>query len=235
MNPYFIEIDDRQQFDLGELARPVYKLACRTDFSQPGFALIKLPADETSAGLRRAMVNLKEMLSHEHREKRGVHLEWFNMTRFDQKNTTKPHRDGAPRESLLILGYEPTIVKSIISMADYSRCAHEMGITPDKFLEDFNPMYEKGLEKLAPYTTQILEFDPSSFQMLIVNNSSNALSSTEARWQGVLHSATVSNDAASRIINSTCIAPSDSIDSVMVEPAQLAAFLESDAVAGAYA
>jgi hypothetical protein len=108
-----------------------------------------------------------------------------------------------------------------------------MGITPDEFLEDFNPMYEKGLEKLASFTTEIREFDSSFFQILIVNNSSNPFSATKPRWQGVLHSATVSKDAAPRIINSTCVAPSDSIDSVMVGPDQLADFLDKDAVAGA--
>lgn len=179
------------------------------------------------------MVDLKEMLSSLHYSIRGSSLEWFNMTRFDQKNTTKPHRDGAPSESLLILGYEPTSVRSKISMADYSRCAHELGITPDRFLEDFNPMYEKGLEKLAPFTTELREFDPASFQILIINNSSNPLSETEPKWQGVLHSATVSSDVAARVINSTCVAPTG-ISEFEIGSKQIAEFLDAETVAGSY-
>lgn len=82
-----------------------------------------------------------------------------------------------------------------------------MGITPDHFLEEYNPMYEKGLELIKPYTTQLTHFDISAFQILIVNNSSNPYISDQ-KWQGVLHSATVIGAAPKpRIINSTCVYP----------------------------
>lgn len=119
-------------------------------------------------------------------------------------------------------------------MADYSRCAHEMGITPDEFLEEFNPMYEKGLEKLAPFVTQVREFDESSFQILIINNSSNPLSEGNRKWQGVLHSATVADDTAPRIINSTCVAPAGFSETTLVGPAQVADFLEMEQMSGTY-
>jgi hypothetical protein len=235
MQSHFIKINDSQDSDNGAVARQLYDLVCRTDFTQPGFALLRLAPDETSTGQRRLMVQLKEYLSSFHFKERGSRLDWFNMTRFDQKNTTKPHRDGAPSESLLILGYEPTVVKSNISMADYSKCAYELGLTPDKFLEEFNPMYEKGLELLAPFTTQISEFDPSFFQILIVNNSSSALSAKQQKWQGVLHSAIVSKDDAPRIINSTCIAPCGYIEAKPVSDEQISEFLESTTIAESYA
>ena len=44
--------------------------------------------------------------------------------------TTRPHRDGGPDECLLLLGYEPSSVPAELRMADYSRCAHGLGLTP---------------------------------------------------------------------------------------------------------
>ena len=50
--------------------------------------------------------------------------------RFDQQETTKFHLDGAPDESLLVLGYEPSNVRSRPCLADYSRCVLDLGIEP---------------------------------------------------------------------------------------------------------
>lgn len=120
-------------------------------------------------------------------------------------------------------------------MADYSKCAHEMGISPDEFLEEFNPMYEKGLDKLAPYVTALTEFDPSSFQILIVNNSSNPITETDCMWQGVLHSATVLDNEGSRVINSTCVAPSGFSETDLVSADKVQQFLDVEAIANSYA
>jgi hypothetical protein len=204
---HFIDLSRQQSINTANLAQYVYQLVCRCDFIQPGFALVRLPKEMTSLHQRRLMVDLKEQLSLLYQSDRGTALDWFNMTRFDQKNTTKPHRDGAPNDSLLLLGYEPTTVQSKLSMADYSKCAQTLGITPAAFLEDCNPMYEKGLELLAPYTIQVSEFDITRYQLLIINNSCNPLLEGESTWQGVLHCATVSTDSGSRVINSTSICP----------------------------
>lgn len=103
---YFINA--KQGIDIDSLADQIKMLTCRTDFDAPGFALVRLPEATSSLMQRTLMVSLKERLSNLLFEERGTRLGWFNMTRFDQKVTTKPHRDGAPAESLLILGYEKT-------------------------------------------------------------------------------------------------------------------------------
>lgn len=187
MLDYFTDTTVDKEFEIAQIAAKVYKTACREEFTECGFALIKLPATETSKGLRQKIVDLKDALSDLHQNDRGTPLGWFNMTRFDQQTTTKPHRDASPSESLLILGYEPTPIESSLLMADYSKCAYEMGITPDAFLADFNPMYEKGLEKLAPFITRLGKFDKTSFQILVINNSSQAYSVNNKSWCGVLH------------------------------------------------
>lgn len=204
---FHIAVNNPDELQSAHLAQQVYKLVCRYDLTQPGFALVRLPQEMTSLNQRRLMVDLKEQLSLLHQSDTGRALDWFSMTRFDQKNTTKPHRDGAPNDSLLLLGYEPTTVQSKLSMADYSKCAQTLGITPEIFLEEYNPMYEKGLELLAPYTTQLTEFDITRYQLLIINNSCNPWSAEKPTWQGVLHCATVSTDSGSRVINSTSICP----------------------------
>lgn len=234
MEDYFLELADTDTMALSLVAEQVYGLVCRTDFSKPGFALIRLPQSTTSTLQRRVIVDLKGHLSSMIQTERGAGLNWFNMTRFDQKNTTKLHRDGAPSESLLILGYEPSKVHSEVIMADFSRCAHDMGISPDQFLEDFNPMYEKGLEKLAPFICRVSKFEPECSQILVINNSSNPLRPGEKRWQGVLHSATVAPDEGSRVINSTCAAPVDSVETSSVTERQVAAFLNEDKIEGRY-
>ena len=37
--------------------------------------------------------------------------------------TTKPHRDGAPDESLLMLGYEPSAIASEVTLSDWPQTA----------------------------------------------------------------------------------------------------------------
>jgi hypothetical protein len=39
-----------------------------------------------------------------------------------------------------MLGYEPSAVRSHLFLADYSRCAFDLGMEPKKFLTDFNPV-----------------------------------------------------------------------------------------------
>lgn len=194
--------DDLSLQALGELA---FSMVCRRDFQAPGFALVRLGPSETSTGQRQKMIAIKEIFSQLFFKQCGKTIGWFNLNRFDQSNTTKLHRDGAPNESLLILGYEPSEVESIISMADYSKCAHEMGITPEEFLHTHNPMYEKGMEALKPYVQNVSDFDPSTSQILIINNSMCNYQTENSQWQGVLHGARVQANGSSRIINSTCV------------------------------
>ncbi|MBP6746769.1 hypothetical protein KA344_16135 [bacterium] len=194
------------------LARSIYKLVCRKDFTQPGFALVRQSGVTTSSEQRQSICSLKEALSELYFEDSARNsaekLDWFNLNRFDQQNSTKPHRDGAPEESLLILGYEPSAVKSELSMSDYSKLAHEMGLSPNQFLEDHNPMYNQSNELLTPFTTRLTEFNPQYFQLVIVNNSSAPVDAAKTRWQGVLHCAKVQKlEGAQRVINSTVVCP----------------------------
>src|SRR2546425_5811636 len=189
------------------LAASVYDRVCRTNFNSPGFCLIDLGANTSSQWLRRLMVALKRQMDCIHRSRAGRALVFLSVGRFDQQVTTKPHRDGGPDECFLMLGYEPSHVPAELAISDYSKCAHDMGLTPSEILENHNPMFAAGEQLLQPYTTRVSCFSNRSFQILLINNSIAPYSQDATSWQGVLHTATIQkqSDVLRRVVNSTMI------------------------------
>jgi hypothetical protein len=187
------------------LALEAYPKVFRTDFAQPGFVQFSLGSEFGSIEQRRLMVELKRELDRLEQKRRGRSLVYQSLGRFDQQVTTKPHRDGGPDESVLMLGYEPTLVESRVSMSDYSQCAHDMGLSPAEFLDQHNPMFADGQERLLKYTTAVTGFDSSCFQILIINNSLTPVGNN--RLLGVLHTAEIINPNSDqvRVVNSTMI------------------------------
>jgi hypothetical protein len=166
------DLSGQTGIDAAELAAMLFPVAWRTEFSYPGFGLIDLGPEYGSHELRLLMVNLKREMSRRLAATRGKQFAYLSMGRFDQQTTTKFHRDGAPTESMLMLGYEPSAVASRLSMADYTQCADRLGITPEQFLEQFNPMYRQGEQELLPFVTELTEFRNGHYQLLLINNSS---------------------------------------------------------------
>ena len=87
-------MQDEQQTS-SELAEAAYPAVFRTDFSEPGFALFNLGAKFGSHRQRRLMVLLKDELARLDHHHQGRTLYYQSLGRFDQRVTTKPHRDGA--------------------------------------------------------------------------------------------------------------------------------------------
>jgi len=108
---------------------------------------------------------------------------------------------------MLMLGYEPSRVRSRLFLADYTRAAYDLGITPQQFLNDFNPMYRRGEELLGGYVTELPQPAEGHSRILLINNSS--LPFTEARTNplGVMHKAIIvtPDEAERRIVNSTML------------------------------
>lgn len=119
-------------------------------------------------------------------------------------------------------------------MADYSKCAFDLKITPEEFLERHNPMYEEGLELLSPYIFKLSEFDTSVYQILVVNNSNCPFETENPRWLGVLHGAVVQQSAAPRIINSTSVCPIALDCEEEVSKERVVAFMQDSEIAGSY-
>jgi hypothetical protein len=186
-------------------AEKVFDLVWRFDFTAPGFCSLDIGSGVDSHTLRSWMVDLKERLS-EVGVRRGRRPFIFrSMGRFDQQETTKFHLDGAPAESMLMLGYEPSKVRSLLFLADYSRAAFDLGITPQQFLNDFNPMYRHGEELLVHYVTELPQPADGHARILLINNSLLPFTEDRTNPLGVMHKAEVVNPTESerRIVNST--------------------------------
>jgi hypothetical protein len=76
-------------------------------------------------------------------------------------------------------------------LADYTRAAFDLGITPMKFLQDFNPMYKKGEEVLRRYTTELPQPDLNHSRILLVNNGSLPFTTARMHPLGVMHEAII--------------------------------------------
>jgi hypothetical protein len=185
----------------------VFDLAWRFDFATPGFCLLDTSSAVDSHTLRFWMVDLKERLSEVavRRGRRPFMFRW--LARFDQQETTKFHLDGAPAQSMLMLGYEPSNVRSRLFLADYTRAAFDLGITPQQFLNDFNPMYRKGEELLNQYVTELPKPTEGHASILLVCNSSLPFTVDGANSLGVMHKAEIVNPSESehRFVNSAML------------------------------
>lgn len=185
----------------------IYDLVWRFDFNAPGFAVFDIPPGLDSKILRSWMVKLKHRLNEISLSRKRGGLIYRSMSRFDQQVTTKLHLDGAPDQSLLILGYEPSKVHSRLFLADYTRAAYDLGITPGQFLQDYNPMYKKGEDLLDRYITELPQPVVGHSRIVAINNSSLPFSETRTNSLGVLHKAIIvtPDDTQRRIVNSTTL------------------------------
>jgi hypothetical protein len=198
---------DRQ--DTSCIAAWMYEQTCRSGFDAPGFCVLDVGSAIDSVAFRQLMVALKRAMAAIHEKQRHETLIYLSAGRFDQQESTKPHLDGGPRENLLMLGYEPSGIDSELEMFDYARCAHDLGISPQEFMQRHNPMFSSGARTLRPYATPVDCFDPARFQIVCINNSHAPFSSEGSTWQGVLHTAQIPrpDESGRRVINSTMIAP----------------------------
>lgn len=189
-------------------AERLFDLAWRFDFAAPGFAVLDIAPGPDSHTLRSWMVSLKERLSEIGVSRGWGRFVYKSMARFDQQETTKFHLDGAPDQSMLMLGYEPSKVHSRLFLADYTRAASDLGITPQQFLQDFNPMYKRGEELLGRYVTELPQPHVGHSRILLINNSSSPFTEARTNSLGVMHKAIIvtPDEAERRIVNSTMLA-----------------------------
>ncbi|MEM9071543.1 MAG: hypothetical protein AAGE52_23755 [Myxococcota bacterium] len=130
------------------------------------------------------------------RTKRRV-LSPVSLTRFDQQQTTRWHVDGGPDASVLVLGYEPTEVRSEVYVCDLGRVAARLGTD----LVDAAMRAQRG--ECDPWIAELgkrlpLRFD--DYPIVVLNNSVD-------RSGGVLHRARVeAKPSASRVVNSALFA-----------------------------
>ena len=172
----------------------------RTATDRPGFALVTFADELDTHELRAWMLTVGVTL--------GSYLPvggfWpERLGRFDQQVTTRFHRDGAPAESLLTLGYEPSAVASRFFVADACRAAAAAGLSVTEFLHRHNPMQPAGEALLAPVTTE-LELPPGRACVVVLNNSMLPPDAPRPHVLGVLHKGEIPrpDPTRSRVINS---------------------------------
>lgn len=210
--------------DLDTLAARLAPAVFRTDFAAPSYALLDLGTGLSPHDFRATLVGLGEALARQYRQRHGAELLFHSVSRFDQQAQTRPHRDGGPDASLLILGYEPTEVPSRVSLMDYSRAAFDRGITPAELLDCCNPAFGGNAEPLRPYTVDLTSFNPAHHQILVVNNSQIPYEERQRGMLGLLHHAVIEapRPDRSRWIDSLLLGVMD----VGLTPEQLRAFVE---------
>jgi hypothetical protein len=211
------------------VAERVFDLVWRFDFAAPGFGLLDVGPGVDSHTLRSWMVRLKEALSEVGAQRHTGRFAYRSMARFDQQETTKFHLDGAPDQSMLMLGYEPSRVHSRLMLADYTRAAFDLGITPQRFLEEFNPMFRRGADVLERYVTEMPPPADGHARILLVNNSAVPWTADRLNPLGVMHKADIidASETKRRIVNSTMLAIGD-LDEVGREQQQ--AFVTTDRI-----
>lgn len=178
----------------------VYVNVFRRDYEHSGFAVLSFKDDMGSELLRRNMIALKRGLSERCEHDFGEELDYSWLTRFDQQTTTKYHRDNAPEDSFLLLGYEPTNIESRLLFADYHQFISDNNIPVDEYYERHNPMFKDGEDELTPYITEVEDFNKSTYKIVIINNSDL----NSEKTFGVLHKAEmITKDLSqARVVNS---------------------------------
>ncbi len=216
---------------IGKTASEIFGLVWRFDFLAPGFCLLDLGPHVDSCSLRSAMAALKMQLS-EVLSPLGKKFVYRSLGRFNQQVTTKFHLDGAPAESLLMLGYEPSNVRSRLWLADYVHCAFDRGLTPDQFMNDLNPMFHPGEEALTDYVTELPQPDSGHSRILLINNSLLPFTDSQTNPLGVMHKAEIVEPKAeeSRIVNSVMLTTTALSKPDLIGEEQESAFVTTDAI-----
>jgi len=203
----------------------IFAKVFRTQHEAPGFALLSYEGAMDSKRLRKYMVDLKNGLSRLCEKELGEELDYCWLARFDQQETTKFHRDNAPVDSFLMLGYEPTTVESRLQIADYHQLVTERRIPVEEYYAAHNPMFKDGEEELKPYIQEVEGFDKAAYQIALINNSDLR----SAKTFGVLHKAEMlqKDPTQARVVNSMmlCLNPSDKLTKEEERK-----FLETDAI-----
>lgn len=157
----------------------------RHDLTEPGFYWLDCGVID-SHDLRRKMIEISKLFDG---------LEIYSMSRFDQQNTTKFHLDGGPIPNILVLGYEPSKVKSRLFLADHPCAANDLQIDPTALVS--KAMFGKD-EELKPYITELPQPENGHSYILFINNTA---------LLGVMHKAEVEkNPAEFRMVNSIMLA-----------------------------
>lgn len=176
----------------------------RTTLDVPGFAHFDLGVEWTPVAFRGLLVQMGHALAERYRATFAESLHFVSVSRFDQQSPTRPHRDGGPDASVLLLGYEPTEVPSRLYLMDYVLAARDRGMTPLEYLDCCNPVFGGDERLLQAYVHEVTPFAWGHYQIVVVNNSSIRWEERARGMLGMLHHAVITErrEGKSRVIDS---------------------------------
>lgn len=212
-----------------DVGRLLLSRVWRSSLDQPGFALVRFAAPIASRGLRRTMLAVADIFGDIAAEEGKPRFVPERLGRFDQQVSSRFHRDGAPAASLLLLGYEPTTVRSRVFVADAHRAALDAGLGIREYLAAFNPMFPAGEARLRPFVAEV-EIPYGEAHILAINNSLLPYEPGGSNPLGVLHKAVIpdADPAASRVINSMGLMLTGDPSATPKDPAAVEHFLTRD-------
>lgn len=188
----------------------IYNKVWRGDLTEPGFYWHDAGVID-SHDLRRKMIEIGKSFKG---------FEVYSMMRFSQQNTTKFHLDGGPIPNILVLGYEPSKVKSRLFLADHPCAANDLQVDPKALVS--KAMFGKD-EELKPYVTELPQPEEGHSYILFINNTT---------LLGVMHKAEIDkNPAEFRMVNSIMLAALDEAHARYTEE-DLEEYINTDAHAG---
>jgi len=190
----------------------IHNAVWRQDLTEPGFYWFDAGVVD-SHQLRRKMIEISKVFTG---------LEVYSMSRFNQQNTTKFHLDGGPIPNILVLGYEPSKVKSRLFLADHPCAANDLQVDPKALVS--KAMFGKD-EGLQPYVTELPQPEEGHSYILFINNDAVL---------GVMHKAEIEkNPAEFRMVNSIMLAPLEGDQSRYTDE-DLKEYITTDAHAAEY-
>ncbi len=209
-------------YDPAELFRRVW----RTTLNQPGWAYLSPNSPVGSIELRQAMWEVLGEFSAQAEHAGRPPFVSERLGRFDQQVSTKFHRDGGPAASLLILGYEPSRVRSRFFVADACRAADSVGKGVNAFLATHNPLFPHGEAALAGVITEVV-WPHDRGAIIVVNNSLLPDDTTPGHPLGLLHKGWIEqpDPTATRVINSVGAMPAGEPGREVIPPEQIEWFL----------
>ncbi len=165
----------------------IFKSVFRHSTEQPGFYVLDFSHQIDAITFRQYMVDIKQVLGNLCKVRLNKKLDYQSVGRFNHQNTSKLHRDTAMPHSFLMLGYEPTEVKSNMYIADYSRFIEDQGMTIESYFKGDHETNQPYGNLPKSYITQLPPFVKDHYRLLLLNNSK----SFEKPTLGVFHAAEI--------------------------------------------
>lgn len=184
----------------------VFKRVLRRDLSGPGFAWVALGTRPVG----RSLGALVRAFQRAYARARGRVLRPVAAGVFDQRHTTRSHRDQGPEESYLFLGYEASACGSRLLAVDDLRCARDLGLESLAALEArAHPLAPDGEAVLAGYEQSIGALRPGERALAVINNSRGPSSRGGEGALGLRHRAFLDENPSKnpRRVRSVLLAP----------------------------